>query len=58
MMAKYIDRFGFIHNEIDYKKELDRLYKKEFPTSDKENKPAVNEVKRFHRLINDNASSK
>ena len=49
----YIDRFGFIHKnnippQIDYMKELDRLYKKAFPNDkDKELKPKINEVKNY-----------
>ena len=63
---RYVDRMGYIHNipippqpqpqpqpKIDYMKELDRLYKKAFPDKDKPKPKPINEVKKFHELIND-----
>ena len=36
-------------------KELDRLYKKAFPSDINKPKTNVNEVKKLHELLNDNA---
>lgn len=57
-MKQYKDRYGYIHTirpKIDYMKELDRLYKKAFPSDkDKELKPKpINEVRALHELIFD-----
>ena len=56
-MKQYTDRYGFIHTvppQIDYKKELDRLYKKAFPNDkDKDKSKPINEVRALHNLIFD-----
>lgn len=54
MANQYKDRFGYLHNipskpVLDINKEVDRLYKKEFPVKD--TKPNVNEVKKLREFL-------
>ena len=67
-VTEHVDKFGYIHknpkpinNEVKPEvkpvsfKDIERLYKKEFPESQSQAKPKpnVNEIKRLHEMLNE-----